>query len=251
MARKKKAKANGASPEAPPTQTQTQQTPPPGVPPVPPTGTANCCDSDDGQDAFVDWRPAPRSNFSQADVEKIGPELVQMRAEGLPVTVSTVIKRAEDVDNVLHPYLFEVPPERMEHEWRRMRAGQMIRCVKIIYTFRNPAGRPCSGEVRAFHRVEKIIPVASTEYEDQQTEEEMTGEHVGTSSGGYVTFTEVVDTPEYLAQVIAQKRASLEREVRSCRFYVNRVPGFATNYAAVLAEMRLILDAMAAAGAGS
>jgi hypothetical protein len=180
--------------------------------------------------AKVAWTRAEKSCFSQKDVNVIGPALADLAASGIDLNIDNVIDAAKDKNSPLHQYLWGVPTKKAVDEWRRRKAGDMLRSVYVKFVFVDASNKQHTEKARAFHRVEKERQV-SIASEDGGTE-------FATVKGGvYVPLTEVVDTPEFVAQVVKRFEDDMHRAAKNYKYYAKRLPGFKQQVPGVLARL--------------
>ena len=109
----------------------------------------------------------------------------------------------------------------------------MMRSVLIVWDESKDDGSTQSVQARLFHNVKK--PVTTTDHE--------TGElHEHGKQSVFVTFTDVVENPDYARQVIDSTEKALRRIDSRFRFYLEQIPAFRERFQALFDEISDLLD---------
>jgi hypothetical protein len=179
----------------------------------------------------VRYRAARGCRLSTADAERIGPELVRLKNEnGGVITKNLVLQSATSPISILHQD-FEWDDATAANTARLDQAGYMLRSIMIVWDERNDTGDTVEREFRMFHHVNTTAEPAETVTEARQQPQ---------SIPGYVTFPDVVASPDYSAQVIADAENHLQRFTNKYHAYLDQIPAFAERFRSVFDALQTL-----------
>lgn len=183
------------------------------------------------------WEPADSCPFSQKDMKVIGPALMAMHNDGIDICVSNILSVAKQKNHPLHKYLYGVPDSQKIAEWLRNRAGDIVRSVRIIFTYKEKE-KQHTGRTRAFVLIDKKPDLI------EETKEEVP-EVV--REGVYVPVSELEDNPDWQQQVVARYAKMLASVDKQFKFYRDKYPKLAAQLNEQLKELLAQHEAAAVA----
>lgn len=177
----------------------------------------------------IRFRAQRGCRFSHNDAERIGPELIRLKnANGGVITKSVILESATEEDSILHQD-FEWNDETAAQKHRVEQAGYMLRSIMIVWDEADPNDDTVTveKEFRMFHHVHAPAADSDTDV-DSVTEARQPN-----SVPVYVTFPDVVNNPDYSAQVIADAERYLQQFSNKYQSYLEQIPAFRQRFESI------------------